>query len=175
MSPAASIRYHRHAASQINDVAILKATVTLTNAQIKALPTTAIEIVPAPDSGQVNIPVAVIVTTDTSAAAYTNIGVDAYLFIGTDAADWCYPAANESGSHVLLTALLGVANKYILLNTAASQVPISGWGIVANPVLLTQADGKSLNVKISGNSGALTGGNTANSMTVAVCYMVIDI
>lgn len=171
-----SIRYHRHAATQINEIALLSATVELTDAQTKALPTTGIEIVAAPGAGQVVIPVAVIIATDTNAAAYTNIGADAFMEIGTDAVSWCYPAYNESGGDTFLSALLGVISKeYVTLNTVASQANVAGWGVVANALQRTQIDNKALRVKITGNSGNLTGGNVANTLRVNAIYTVIDL
>src|SRR5690349_10264519 len=55
-------------------VTVLRRTVVLTDAQIKALPTTAVEILPAAPEGKIYLPTWGFGVLDNSAGAYSNVG-----------------------------------------------------------------------------------------------------
>src|SRR5688572_11854111 len=58
---------------------LLLSTVELTNAQIKALPTTPVNIVDRPGAGKLIQPLQVIMWLNTAGGAYTNLATEAYL------------------------------------------------------------------------------------------------
>jgi len=145
----------------IANLGVLSATVTLTDAQIKALPTTPIEIVAAPGANKITLISSIILHLDWT-ADYTNI----------------------AGINVV-GALSGTNNGYMggLLESAGD---VSG--LLANgqdsfaflfPVSNSYIDNGLINdafyLKSLNNSGNYTGGNAANTLKVTVYYIVVDL
>lgn len=153
----------------------LKATVTLTDAQIKALPTTPIQIVAAPGANKVVMPLSCVASISDEAGGYASINANGWIVISTNVADLFYLAVNESPTWSIVTAFLSGPSQIVVLS-APSQLFIQGWGISANPLARTQVANKAVRISAD-NGGAVnyTGGNAANTLTVTLFYVIIDL
>jgi hypothetical protein len=141
-------------------------TVTLTDAQIKALPTSAVEVIPAPGAGKYIVVLNTFVALNTSAGAYGNLsGATCKLFLNYSVAeDPITQPADENSDLFFGTA----AVSYTPLATIGSN---NAWSFIMNNLV---NDAVELGLDNAG-AGALTGGNAANTMTVTVVYIVIDV
>lgn len=155
------------------------ATVTLTNAQIKALPTTGITIVTAPSSGLRVKPLAATLKA-VIVGAYTNINTtSAALTIEVNSDTWLTVGViNDSTTtpHLtMVTDLLAATGTWVMdLPTPLALVPVTttkGWVIPQIAVGSTAFDGVAATLMFDNNgSGNLTGGNASNSLTVTFYY-----
>lgn len=126
-------------------------TVTLTDAQIKALPTTAIELVPAPGAGKVVVPIKFVLIFNNDAGAYGNADQLPHL----DTNGFSY------GDDIIDPA--GLSSIY---SHALDGMPSGNPGDLENqPIML----------KTTGNVGNYTGGNAANYLKVTTLYIVVEI
>jgi hypothetical protein len=141
---------------------VFSTTVTLTDAQIKAMAGTPQEIVAAPGENKIIVVVsAVLGRLDESAGAYTNIdgaGVGLYLGEFHEIA-----VLNWGGA----SAVMGV---------------LSGGEILSGPVItvidyqnLAPGVNTPLELHINSNSGPLEGGGEGNTLKVSVIYSIIDV
>lgn len=135
----------------------------LTNAEIKALPTTAIEIIPAPGSLKTILPITGYLRHNYT-ANYTNINASAKMSVRL-------AAATDLG--MLNEAILGQTLSALLANTADGDAQLnfnsmsSGTGLTENAAY---------NLYINNNSaGDLTGGDALNSLQVDVIFAMLDI
>lgn len=165
------------------------ATVTLTDAQIKALPTTPVEIIPQPGSGKTIIPLNGVITFNIT-TGYTNLGWDGiggiislYLNIGSILA---YTPIDTAGVN---SSLAGVNNNSWWMNSGNNRVyentdPDVVWGIYVagqgkvfdaqnNTALVLYLD--NYTAAYETNLGNLTGGDSANTLKVTVYYTIIDL
>jgi hypothetical protein len=143
-------------------VTIYKKTVTLTNAQIKALPSTDVEIVPAPGTGKVIQYVSVRASIDASAGDYTNVHADANFFLQYVGGTAFTLAAEDFWYHPGGPALSG----YFQSDESVG------------PGLYNLSDYENRAIATNANNsgqGDFTGGNAANSLTITVWYGVMDI
>lgn len=157
---------------------IQHARVTLTDAQIKALPTTPITLIAAPASGKRIHLVSASIRTDTAAGAYTNINTTysaiAMYYLGDFSVWVSMGIVNDNvptPDITRLTDMIGVAQLASANVTAYNDTPGNGWVLPVN-ITSTTSDAKALAIAADNNgSGAFTGGNAANSMTVDVLYL----
>lgn len=146
------------------------ATVTLTDAQIKALPTTGVPVVAAPAAGYRVKLISGTISLNSVAGAYTNFNADGLLgfFIGTIRLS--AKIYNDTGGTLASTSLtdfLGAAHQRIADLGMVLDPDVS---ILGGP---TDLGAKSLDVKADNKtSGAFTGGNAANSMKVFAYYVL---
>lgn len=138
---------------------------TLTNAQIKALPTTPITLIAAPGSGKRIVPIkgvwrAVIV------AAYTNINATfskLRLVYGNNLWE-ASTAVTDGVSPAELSSLIAT--------TGTRSVPLHEWDDQPQPA--ANVENAALGISMDNNSsGDLTGGNVGNSLVVSFSYLVI--
>lgn len=182
---------HKHLAEDVLDVStgepggateqtVLSRTVTLTDAQIKALPTTPVEVVPAPGAGKLLMPIfalfQMVSTTD-----YTNIDSTARLHV------------DNEGDTSFLTQLLQSVNSQVSELLANSSAPDARMAVLSMSQVAPASETavsvtgttawwqsfvaeKRLEIAASnGSAGNFTGGNAANTLTVTVLYFVVDL
>lgn len=155
----------------------------LTDAQIKALPTTPVEIVAAPGVGHAILPITSFWIIDASEGAYTNISTDgAYLTLAyTGGVELCAYIANDSSLSVQdFENFFFSATKQIWTLTQG-QGFLAFWGPGTGTGFsqaagnnATGVENKALNIRGASGGGNLTGGNAANTLKVALLYTIID-
>ncbi len=162
--------------SIINNPVIHKSIVSLTDAQIKALPTTPITLVAAPGAGFFIAHHHTILVATFAAAAYTNIDAAysalASYYLG-DFSQWTnLGIVDELASTVnRLTTFLSNTDKIINL-PSYSDTPGNGW-VQANNVPSTIYQNKALAIAADNNgSGNYTSGNAANTLKVITYYSI---
>ena len=158
-------------------VSTKKAEVTLTDAQIKALPTTAINILPAPGAGMVNLVHGALFRSDFTAGAYTNLSATAFLNVVWDAAN----------NYINATVSTDTSERDTLFGADTCLVYCPAYVLLAvgitSPVGFVRATGEFgeiVNTTVdvgagNGVSGNFTGGNAANTLKVTVYYSPIEV
>lgn len=160
-------------------------TVTLTDAQIKALPTTPIVLVAAPGVGKSVVPLDYFLVMKAS-ASYTNIS-EAFPWLAIRYTDHT-PASgfigddNSIGSPAVVTQFteffaFGSGEKRYRLPNAYydDRGNAGGWGLITDPTG-NGSNNSAIEIYIdNGSNGNLTGGNGANTLAVAATYLVLEL
>lgn len=152
-------------------ISVFSRTTELTNDQIKALPTTAVELVPAPGAGNMIKIYGAVAVLDTTAGGYTEadaswaiVTADAYEYLscpvpvgdtfnGTGVFGYHFPAPNILlGTGNFLDSPIGLRQNNAALDNKAVAIA-DDWNGVSN----------------------YTGGNAANTLKVTVLYSIIDV
>lgn len=152
---------------------LVKAEVTLTDAQIKALPTTPIQIIAAQGSGKVIQLINAVLLSDVSGGDYSGIDGDCNIYLAnkTDGEDQYSQIISESDGSVtnLLTETLNYSNqiKVQLLLTGSN---------TASPYFapISRYDNEGMYL-YAFNGDVFGGGNAANTLKVTVYYVVVDL
>ncbi len=145
------------------------ATVTLTDAQIKALPTTPVTVIAAPGAGKAVVPLLATFASNFTAGAYTAHGEDVFLALflrtvnGETAVSTYAPASAKFTNATATVHMVGPAAE---LGTGDLDGVIVGPSIDVNDAV---------EVVLSGWTQDFTGGDAANTLTVTVVYIVVDL
>lgn len=153
--------------------AVKSVTYTLSNAEIKALPTTGVELKPAPGVGSRYQIVGGAAIADFTAGGYTNadatLGNGLYIAAGS-AISGIVPLNNFFETN-LMTFTDEPFTFDILPRMLANEV---GDGVNPNIGMVSYFDNQPLTVKYDNNSaGNFTGGNAANTMKLIVLFRTI--
>lgn len=156
-----------------DEVTILQRTVTLTDAQIKALPTTPVEVVPAPGEGKIAYPIAGFLSIDTTEGFYENAPVT-FVVVSWGDATWEALAHLETNADVPFTQGGPV---YLLMSQRAG---ISGSDLAATEISTSveQIVNAPLSLYVFTEDDPaedFTGGDPANTLKVTVWYAVVDV
>lgn len=144
------------------------ATFSLTNAQIKALPTTYIEVVPAPGASKFLVFHRAAFFVDASAGAYTNVDVGSVKGLAIVYGDWItdcstvYPWEGSGGVGAQLEPFSKTVNQPY---DGEQFYPTSGMNVAGNTALKFAA---------WNDPGDYTGGNAANTLKGQVIYSIFD-
>jgi hypothetical protein len=162
-----------HLINEVNDdpqVAIYKRKVTLTDAQIKALPTTSIDLVDAPGAGKMILPHAVRYVLNNEAGAYTNLDGTTCLLV-TKVGGLILNSVYDENAE----GNFGAAYKWFMICMLSQNV--IGGATYAYSVGATPTENEPLKLVLANGSpsiGDLTGGHADNSMKITVFYSIVD-
>jgi hypothetical protein len=158
------------------EVTVYQLKTVLTDAQIKALPTTSIELVPAMSAGQLPMVHGGLVVIKNVAGAYANANINAYMsVVYTKDGIVLTDAAFLRTSNLL--ALTGAANTMFQFSPRVrwdNAFPALEGTDVYSPLENFDGSGLSLFIDNAG-SGDFTGGNAANTLEVTVFYSIVDL
>lgn len=138
----------------------------LTHSEILALPSSFIQVVPAPGANKLVVPIGTAVTFKfTDSGAITGADVDNEVFLAYG--DWDASATNscrmftDSGDDrtAVLVPLLSPSGASVLS-------PLSSTGVMANAPIKIAA---------YNNSGDFAGGHANHTMEIVVTYMIVDL
>jgi hypothetical protein len=160
--------------------AMLHTQVTLTDTDIKALPTTPFELVPQPATGNILVLHRALMRTHFEDGAYTNIDADPanpVLYIGhANAGQLSNIVRNDVASSPypgMLTSFLGAVNFWWDFSPAAFCDPTANWGLLpANNQGANDAD-QAIVIQAQNTAGDFTGGHANNTMIVDTFYSII--
>lgn len=169
-----------------NGTQLRSKTVQLTDAQIKALPTTPIELVAAPAAGYRIKPIGITISFSVVSATYTNINTTySALQVCWDNCNGAWAASaviNDSTTGTPMTHLTTMLGGAVHDSSYDMPIPYletdGTWWMPVNKTGLNGGQGnmgKQKNLAISidnSGSGNLTAGNSSNYMKVIVYYFV---
>ncbi len=157
---------------------ILSRTVTLTDAQIKALPTTPIEIIPAPGANKFLYPLGVVWYLKWN-ANYTNINSLAFMNIGFPDGSGSIMYLDESAPDALSKVSSLLAHGKSMFAQAGQQGMVNGTfveGAIINGGNVNAVINQHFETFFDNGGGSdLTGGDPANTLQITVLYTVIDV
>lgn len=163
----------------MSNTQLYSASATLTDAQIKALPTVngglGYEIVPAPGAGKMLLFITGIVSCDTTGGPYDNFAGLATAYFGLTGSQESSLAIPQSNFNLYDWLTYGSPAFIVFSPNLDLDVPTS----LLTPVPAQALDGlanASLKFLINNvGEGDLTGGSAANSMKITAIYTIIDV
>lgn len=151
---------------------VQKGTITLTNAQIKALPTTGIEILPAPDTNEVYVPIYMTLGFAWT-ADYTNIDGAAVFNTQYTSNDDLFMAQLHEATYGDLTNLLAQGEPRFARVPPYAQINEIETTLRAEIKQWTDLKASPVRVKmLNGAAGDLTGGHADNTLQVTIYYAI---
>jgi hypothetical protein len=144
-------------------VTIRQATAVLTDAQVKALPTTPVELVAAPGPGSVLSQIGAIGILDSTAGAYTNLV--GRIEVGNDDGAAFTTGWNASG----------FLNDGVQIRSSNGPFGAFVDGAGLYQVSLADVEDTNLALHAVGASGAFTGGHAANTLRLTVWYAIVNL
>ena len=149
------------------------AAIELTDAQIKALPSTSIQIIPAPGANKVLV-------FNTGSLVFNRVGdyspaphVDGYVQIEINGSPVSSVVDNASGS---LGALLGGESSFCFLSPANFAIPAGFPNARAHTLALSNVTNAAMSLVCSNSGGGdFEGGDSANTLNVFVTYQILDV
>ncbi len=155
---------------------IYQASAILTDAQIKALPTTAIEIVPAPSVGKALVFHSGLYILNL-AQIYTNLDAAAYASLRHIAAGPLLTNPAPLGDSNFLDTGVGIFVGWMTTKVSTNYVPISTFPVIeAVGYASANVENKPfLLVGDNNGGGDFTGGDATNTLTVSVFYVIVDL
>lgn len=158
-------------------VEVFRRTVTLTDAQIKALPTTAVEIIPAPGADKILYPFAAALRLNW-VADYTNIHESAKLALtrSTTTANNPVHLAHFDEVDIGLSGLLALGSSAFAF-TGPRLLSATDGDLIRGSAGWSEFDviNVALNLRATSSGGDFTGGDAGNSLTVTVLYTIMDL
>ncbi len=157
---------------------VRRATVNLTDAQVKALPTTPVTVVAAPASGYRIRPIQVSYSAAFSGGVYTNLNatyIDVHLKIGSDYVGYG-PVTDSTVTPTITQAtdIFGSTGSHMYDQGLPPQLGNPGGYVQTSGVYTrSQQEATAMQIGIDNNgSGNFTGGNAGNTFRVTVYYVV---
>lgn len=145
-------------------------TVTLTDAQVKALPSTPVEIVPAPGANKM-IALLYSIWEFATTVAYTNIQAGCQAWLQYSSGGTIATIIHSEGA----TALFGTFGKTAIMPAAAFPNTVDG---VNNPQIDATSNFNNTSIQIKALNGAavdFTGGNAGNQVKVTAVFLILDV
>lgn len=149
------------------------ATVTLNNTQIRALPTTGVELIPAQGPNTVVQPVVIFGVMDTTGGAYTNTADASFVLM--QGPDWISSTSNV----VSILTEVGDRRPFWMVMPRATVGAAPFTGEVVAPVgleLLSNRINAPTKIKDDYSGGSnYTGGHASNTFRITIYYIVFDV
>lgn len=158
------------------EVVVLSVTATLTDAEVKALPTTSRDVIPAPGAGKIIFPFGAFYHVNW-VADYEGIGSDAQLQLRLNGIDVLVPVRQDVVSSVS-GLLAGGGPDGTNAFAVMAFLKKNGFDLFAAISSLYDSDisNQPLVLSASNSDNAdFTGGNAGNSLKVTVLYTIIDV
>lgn len=155
--------------------------VSLTDEQIKALPTTPVELIPAPGANKILVPLMAIVRNNTSAGAYTNVNSQCQIefrwSIGSTSPLNAF--LNLPGVVTETDLLLGATNYVWQIGLrqfpAIEEGSETGYNTL-NFAESAQVINRALQLHaLNDANGDFTGGHANNAIHITIFYAIIDV
>lgn len=157
-------------------------TTLLSHTQVAALPSTSIQVVPAPGAGLMVLPITAVVFANTAGGAYTNIDPAAVLVVKYASGIYATTViANDvlitNGSATGVTDLLGSTTPSMAwLSQTFGTENVDEWDGLARVYPTSGVENTALILTLdNGGSGNLTGGDPADSLTVVMRYVIVPV